>query len=299
MNQDKTMYHLRINKILLSLLKSMIVILLGIGFSGIQAQTNPYTNNKIIKYLHKDNLYNARKDSVTKKLAHSQAGRWGEFVKGVNEDMVTTEKVVAFTFDACGGGHKGNGYDSSLINYLRKEKVAATLFVTGLWIDANYKTFLALAKDTLFEIENHGLYHKPCSINGDSAYGIHGTKDIAAAYDEIAANAEKIKLITGRRPGFFRSATAFTDEACVRMAKMIGVSIVSYDILSGDGVPEIAATTIVNNVLKHVKPGAIIIMHFNRPDNNTFKALKLIIPKLRLEGYSFAKLQNYPLKGKR
>jgi peptidoglycan/xylan/chitin deacetylase (PgdA/CDA1 family) len=280
-----------------TVIKYILVLSFGLGFSHIHAQINPYTNNKIIKYLHEDALYKSHKDSVIKKFAHSPAGRWGEFVKGVKEDMVTDQKIVAFTFDACGGGRKGNGYDSSLINYLHKENIPATLFVTGLWIDANYNTFVNLAKDTLFEIENHGLNHKPCSINGDSAFGIKGTKRLPDAYDEIAANAEKIRLITGIKPKFFRSATAFTDEACAKMAQMIGMSIVSFDVLSGDAIPENTTQTIVNNVVKHVRPGAIIIMHFNRPGQHTREALQLIIPNLRTHGYSFAKLQDHPLKG--
>jgi peptidoglycan/xylan/chitin deacetylase (PgdA/CDA1 family) len=279
------------------LIKCILVLSFGLGCSRIHAQINLYTNNKIIKHLHENSLYKSRKDSVIKKFAHTPAGSWGEFVKGVKEDMATDQKIVAFTFDACGGGRKGNGYDSSLINYLHREKIPATLFVTGLWIDANYKTFLNLAKDTLFEIENHGLNHKPCSVNGDSAFGIKGTKRLPDAYDEIAANAEKIRLITGINPKFFRSATAFTDETCAKMAKMIGISIVSFDVLSGDAMPKTTTQTIVNNVVKHVRPGAIIIMHFNRPGQHTCEALQLIIPKLRTEGYRFAKLQDHPLKG--
>ena len=57
-------------------------------------------------------------------------------------------------------------YDSSLINFLKEEKIPATLFISGRWIDANYDTFIKLSKDTLFEIENHGLRHKPSQPAG-------------------------------------------------------------------------------------------------------------------------------------
>ena len=63
--------------------------------------------------------------------------------------------------------------------------------------------------------ENHGLNHRPCSFNVESAYGIKGVED---TFDEIEANARKIEAITGHRPRFYRSATAFMDEACVSMA---------------------------------------------------------------------------------
>jgi len=277
----------------------IVIILIWSASSILHAQVNSYTNQKIIKFLHSNGRYITRKDSILRGFVNKPAGRWGEFVKGVKEKLITDKKIVALTFDACGGGGKGNGYYSSLINYLQKEKVPATLFVTGLWIDVNYKTLLKLAKDPLFEIENHGLNHRPCSIKGDSIFGIKGTRNISAAYDEIEINAQKIHFITGRRPKFFRSATAFTDEASVNMAKKLGVSVVSYDVLSGDAIPETSSQTIVNNTMKHVVMGSIIIMHFNHPANNTCKALKIIIPKLRAEGYSFAKLEDYLLKGVR
>ena len=261
------------------------------------SQTNLYPNGIFIGKLYQDAQYLALKQKVSQEFAHSAAGHWGEFVKGVDEDLITNNKTIAFTFDAC-GGKNANGYDAELINFLRKEQIPATLFVTGKWIDANYSTFLQLSKDPLFEIENHGFNHKPCSVDGESEYGIHGTKDIPDAFDEIEANAEKIEKITGRRPAFYRSATAYTDEACAKIAKQLGITIISFDVLSGDAVPKTPKSIIVDGVLKHIKPGAIVIMHFNRPAWNTFESMQEIVPALQKLGYHFAKLQDYPLKEK-
>jgi peptidoglycan/xylan/chitin deacetylase (PgdA/CDA1 family) len=215
------------------------------------SQTNPYSNRIFIEKLYQDAQYLTLKQKVSQEFAHSSSGQRGEFVKGVDEDLVTTNKTIAFTFDAC-GGKNANGYDAELINFLRKEQIPATLFVTGKWIDANYSTFLALSKDPLFEIENHGFNHRPCSVDGESEYGIHGTKDIPHAIDEIEANAEKIEKITGRRPAFYRSATAYTDEACAKIAKQLGITIISFDVLSNDAIPNIPKPTIINSVLQHV-----------------------------------------------
>jgi peptidoglycan/xylan/chitin deacetylase (PgdA/CDA1 family) len=260
-------------------------------------QNNPFSNKQFIKNLYKDTNYLRLKQKITDEFAHSKPGNWGEFVKGVDEDLVTNKKIIALTFDAC-GGKNADGYDADLIDYLQVEKIPATLFITGKWIDANYATFLKLAKHPLFEIENHGFNHQPCSVDGESEYGIHGTKDIPDAIDEIEANALKIEKITGRKPLFYRSATAYTDEACAKIAKQLGITIVSFDVLSGDAVPFTSKSVIENNVLKNVKPGAIIIMHFNRPKWNTFEALQVLVPELKRQGYTFAKLEDYPLKPK-
>lgn len=276
---------------------TILYLLLSVVIGTCYAQPTEIRNNYFLSQLYSNPSYIQKKAAIQKEFAHVKPGTWGEFVKGVDEDIVTDKKLLALTFDACGGPH-GSDYDAELIDYLRKEKIPATLFVSGKWIDANYNTFLELSKDKLFEIENHGLNHKPCSVDGESEYGIKGTADVPDAFDEIEANELKIEKITGRRPLFFRSSTAYTDEACAKIAQQLNVTMISFDVLSGDAVPFTPVKTIQESVMNHVKPGALIIMHFNHPAWNTYEALRNIIPELRAKGYSFTQLQNYPLKGR-
>lgn len=257
-------------------------------------QSNKYTNIRIIRECNLDSGYKIKREKIASDFANVDAGAWGEFVNGVDVRFEAKEKQIALTFDAC-GGKNSSGYDSSLIAILKAQKIHATLFVTGKWIDANYYTFLRLVKDTLFEIENHGFNHKPCSLKGELAYGIQGTSDAKAAYDEIELNAIKILKITGKKPCIYRSATAFIDEACVRMANMMGYSVISYDVLSTDAMPFNSVTDIKLAVLKHVHPGAIVIMHFNHPEWNNARALEEIIAELRKQGYGFVLLKNQHL----
>jgi peptidoglycan/xylan/chitin deacetylase (PgdA/CDA1 family) len=276
------------------------LVLIGLIFIQIPisfAQNKITTNQLLIKQLYQDSSYQKQKEQISALFVNVKPGRWGEFVPGAREELTTSHKIIAFTFDACGGKH-GSGYDKELIDYLRQEKIPATLFITGRWIDANPAIFYQLSTDTLFEIENHGLNHRPCSICGESAYGIKGTANITEAFDEIESNERKIEQLTGRRPLFFRSATAFTDEACIKLAALLKINIVSYSILSGDAVPFTSASIISKNVVNNLKEGAIVIMHFNHPEWNTFEAMKLIIPLLKKKGYSFSKLESYPLKSK-
>jgi peptidoglycan/xylan/chitin deacetylase (PgdA/CDA1 family) len=272
------------------------VSLLGIFIqTAVWAQTRPTDNATFIRSLYRDTAYTNLKARVVQQFAHTGAGRWGEFVREVDEDLLTNRKVIALTFDACGGRY-GSGYDRQLIDYLRREKIPATLFVSGKWIDANPDTFVRLAGETLFEIENHGFNHQPCSVDGQSEYGICGTADLPDAFDEIEANALKIQCITGRRPEFYRSATAYMDEACAKLARQLGYVAISFDVLSGDAVPNTPAADIARNVLTRIRPGALVIMHFNRPEWNTAEALQVIVPQLQKQGYRFAKLEDYPLK---
>jgi peptidoglycan/xylan/chitin deacetylase (PgdA/CDA1 family) len=257
-----------------------------------------FTNATFLKKLNKDRSFSQLKKRIVSESKNTPAGNWGEFVKGVDESINTKNRIVAFTFDACGGKH-GSGCDKELIEYLHQEKIPATLFISGRWIDSQFTEFLDLSRDTLFEIENHGLNHKPCTIKGQSAYGIKGTSDLEEAFDEIEGNARKIEALTKRRPLYFRSATAFIDEASARMAMRLGITTVSYQVLSGDAVPFAPESVIEQNVLNKIKPGAIVIMHFNHPEWNTKEAMVKIVPKLRKMGYSFVHLKDFKLRSRR
>ncbi len=245
-----------------------------------------------------DGDYEKLKADIVAKFQNASPGKFGAFVKGVDENFVTDEKILALTFDACGGPH-GNGYDEELMGWLRSQKIQATLFVGGLWIDAHPDLAKELAQDSLFEIENHGLRHRPCSINGKSIYGIHGTENVGQVVDEIELNARKIQQVTGRKPVFYRSATAVADEACGRIARELGEQIISYDVLSGDAIAGTPAGEIRNNIVKKARKGAVVIMHMNHPEWNGYEALREAIPQLQEVGYTFVKLQHLPLREKR
>jgi peptidoglycan/xylan/chitin deacetylase (PgdA/CDA1 family) len=256
--------------------------------------SNPNTHGSLKKGI--DSLpepgYSDLKEKIIQKFRNTEPGEFGSFVKGVKIMLKTKIKYIALTLDAC-GGKKGNGYNANLIVFLQKERIPATLFVTGRWIDANPKIFAELAKDTLFEIENHGLNHRVCSVTGQTIYGLTSTKNVADVVDEMEYNARKLRSLTRRRPVFFRPAGAFIDEASVQIAERLGMTVVNYSILSGDGVPFTPADTIEANIIGRVKPGGIILMHFNHPEWFEKQALEMSVPILRKMGYSFVKLRSF------
>jgi peptidoglycan/xylan/chitin deacetylase (PgdA/CDA1 family) len=153
------------------------------------------------------------------------------------------------------------------------------------------KIFKQLIKDTLFEIENHGLKHRPCGTVGETEYDIKGTLNVGQAVDEIELNNRKIKNITGKRP-------KFSDECCVKIAGQLGMSTISYDVLSGDAVPKTPENIIAGNILKNAKDGAIVIMHMNHPQWYSCETLQKVIPELRKQGYTFVKLDHQILRNK-
>jgi peptidoglycan/xylan/chitin deacetylase (PgdA/CDA1 family) len=230
------------------------------------------------------------KQKLTEAYEHSTPQQWGEYVTGVVTRFETTVKIVALTFDACGGTN-GSAYDKELLEYLKVKKIPATLFINGSWIDANPEIFLALAKDPLFEIENHGANHKPLSVTGQKAYGITGTDSIAAVVEEVETNARKIENLTGRKPRYFRSGTAYYDEIAVNIVEDLGYRAVNFNII-GDGGATFNAEQIKKSCSR-AKPGDIIIFHMNHPESRTAQGVKAVVEMLAAQGFEFVRLEDY------
>lgn len=232
-------------------------------------------------------------EQVLVKYANAQPQQWGEKVSGVAHSLDTGHKVLALTFDTCGGSARSNGYDGNLIDYLEKMQIPATLFISGKWIDANPEIFLKLAKNDLFEIGNHGLNHLPCSVMGKSAYGIKGTDSVVEAMREIEANGKKIKSLTGREPRFYRSGTNYYDEVTVALARDLGYTTVGYSVLGDAGATYNREQ--VKKALLGARAGSIVIFHFNHPEGETAEGIMDAIPILEKNGFSFVKLSDYPI----
>lgn len=218
---------------------------------------------------------------------------WGEYVTGVKSRLDTSDKVIALTFDACGGAN-GSKYDAELIYFLRQQNIPSTLFINSRWIDANYWTFKALNNIPLFELENHGTEHRPLSINGKSAWGIKGTENVSQMVDEVLNNHRKMEQLTGKAPKYFRSGTAYYDEFGVKVANEIGEQIVNFNVLGDAGAT--FKKEQVRDALLRAEPGSIVLLHMNQPDGETAEGVKLAIPLLKQKGFSFVRLNQYNLR---
>lgn len=218
--------------------------------------------------------------------------QWGENVPGVRTHFTTEEQVIALTLDAC-GGKEGSGYDGKLIDYLIKENIPATLFINARWITANMDIFSELAANPLFMIENHGTEHRPLSVNGRLAYGIEGTKNVNEVIYEVKDNADQIEKLTGRRPLFFRSGTAYYDDIAAGVVQDLGFQLAGYNVLGDAGATY--NTEQVYKALLKARSGSIVLAHMNHPEKDTAEGIMKAIPELQKAGYRFVLLTSYTL----
>ncbi len=216
---------------------------------------------------------------------------WGFGAPGVLRRLPTSRRVIALTFDAC-GGPGGSGYDAALISYLRRHEVPATLFLNSRWIDANPAVFARLRAEPLFELANHGTRHLPLSVTGRSAYGIGGTRDAGQVYDEVAGNQVKLTRLLGTRPRFFRAGTAYSDDVAARIVTAMGDRLVTFSV-NGDGgatfTPEQVRVTVTA-----ATAGSIVLAHMNQPRSGTARGIAAAVPQLTAAGYRFVRLSDQP-----
>ncbi len=206
----------------------------------------------------------------------------------------TPQKVVALTFDADMTprmlhrlqSHKvSSWYEKRIIDELILQKVPATLFLTGMWVQTYPTTTKQLASNPLFEIGNHSYshpaFHSPCYTlapipESDDTLQISKTDRLLSRY-------------APHHSMLFRFPGLCYDEDDLQAASNTGYAVIGGDVLGGDGFQK-NFSAIVSNVVNHVHPGSIVVLHLMGGPNapKTAEALHEIILALRKNGYSFA-----------
>lgn len=229
---------------------------------------------------------------INKEYFNIRPVMWGSDIPGVLNRIKTDKKIIALTFDAC-GGKKGSEADTKLIDFLMENNIKATVFVNIRWIEKNKALFAKLASNPLFQIENHGVEHRPLSVNSREIYGISGTGSPGRAAFEVEAAGLVIEKLTGRKPVYFRSGTAYYDDVAVKITEALGYRIAGFSIAADKGAT-LSADQVKTNILKAGK-GDIIIAHINRPLSGTREGIKAAVPELIKNGFRFVKLSEAEL----
>jgi len=182
----------------------------------------------------------------------------------------TQEKIVALTFD--------DGPDPidtpAVLDILKEKDVRATFFVLGKAAQSYPFLLKRLIKEG-HEIGNHGFSHD---------YQQHRLVEEMNQTDQVVLAA------TGNHTFFYRPPGGFVSKSLLETTKRNGHVVALWSVDSKDwrnpGVKQI-----VDNVMKNVFPGSIILMHdggYQR--TQTVKSLGPIIDALEARGYRLVTL---------
>ena len=196
----------------------------------------------------------------------------GQVITHIN----TEKKVIALTFDGCENRH-ASYLDCGIVDYLVKNKIPATFFLTGRFAYRNREDLRKIKSYSFFEFENHSLNHTQ-----------HMEKLPAAKfYKDIDKNQKMIKWITGRTPKYFRFPAGNYDEKSLAAIQGLGLKVVHWTFASGDPDKNISGDMLEKEIDSTARPGDILIFHVNGRGVHTAEALPKFIEDLKKEGYTF------------
>ncbi len=199
-------------------------------------------------------------------------------------------RVVALTFDACSGG-----VDDRVLAALAETGAKATIFATERWIRKNPAALAVLkAHPEQFEIENHGAAHIAAITDRASLFGVRTAATLEGVRAEVRGGAAAVEAATGRRPAWFRGATArYTRDALDAIAAD-GQRVAGFS-LNADMGASLPARTVAKRMEGAVS-GDVIIAHMNQPNRPSGAGVADGIRALKAAGFAFARLDEMRTK---
>lgn len=210
------------------------------------------------------------------------------------------EKLVALTFDLCETPNEIAGYDGEIVDELRRRKIPTTFFAGGHWALTHPGRFGQLAADPLFEIGNHTWTHanlrtvddarlKTEVLAPEAAYRAAVTGPICPRPEAVAPT---------RRSTLFRFPFGACDARSMGVVNDAGMAAIQWDVSTGDPSPLTGAKSIVEDTLRGVRPGSIVLAHANGRGFHTGAALPQILDALEKRGYRFVTVSELLARGR-
>lgn len=204
--------------------------------------------------------------------------KYGGFYKGDSK-----EKILYLTFD---NGYE-NGYTGKILDVLKKEKVPATFFVTGHYLQSAPDLVKRMVKEGHI-VGNHSWYHPDLTTNSDA--------DIRQELDTVR---DRTKELTGQKKmKYVRPPRGVFSERTLKVAKDLGYTHVMWSLAFVDwNVNQQKGWQYsYNSIMKQIHPGAVMLLHTVSKDNAD--ALEKVIKDLKKKGYKFKSLDELAKKNK-
>lgn len=179
-----------------------------------------------------------------------------------------TEKIIALTFD----DGPNTVTTPQVLDIIQKHNVPASFFVCGNNITPESGSVMKRAAILGCEIHNHSQTHS--DMTGMSPEEIR---------TEINFTSNKIEEAVGVRPRFFRPPYIAVNE---QMHEVIDLTFIC-GLGAEDWLDEISAEERYNRIISQAEDGLVILLHDMAGNEKTVKAIDMIIPELKRQGYRF------------
>ena len=197
---------------------------------------------------------------------------------GAVHHIATSTKAYAPTFDCCATCSKKFGVADKAIDFLAKNKVKATFFLTGEWITAHPEAARRIIANKNFEIGFHGFSHSDlASISNRRVldHEINGTRKV---YEALLTDMQhKGQLSTAdyeqrRKANLFRFPYGTFNETSLAAVHQAGLIPIQWNGTSDNALrPELPRGQKLE--------GSILLAHANM-SNNAVRATERTFPQL-------------------
>ncbi|MRG87458.1 delta-lactam-biosynthetic de-N-acetylase [Salinibacillus xinjiangensis] len=204
------------------------------------------------------------------------AGKYGKMLDQYNSFYVdkSGEKVVYFTFDL---GYEA-GHTDEILDILKDKNVPAAFFLAGHYIKSA-TDLVKRMRDEGHIIGNHSYNHHEFTTISD--------EKIKEELDKI--NEELEKHVGIKSTQFVRPPRGDFSERTLAVTEKLGYTSVFWSTAFVDWGEQKGWQSAYKNIIDHIHPGAIILLHATSKDNAL--ALEHLIDELRKRGYKFKSLE--------
>ncbi len=187
---------------------------------------------------------------------------------------------IALTLDACPTSHVP-AFTPEVVEYLERERVPTTFFVSGLWAESNPDDLRRLRQVSFFEIALHGHRH-PRLLDASADTIREEIEDGKAALLRLGATPAPLF-----RPPYWDRPPALSG-----IARQSGVLPVMGDVILGDPSPTRTADVMERDAIRWVQAGSVIVLHVNGRGYATAETVRNFVPLFRARGYEFVRVSD-------
>jgi peptidoglycan-N-acetylmuramic acid deacetylase len=194
-----------------------------------------------------------------------------------------SKKELYLTFD---NGYE-NGYTAKVLDVLKKEKVPATFFVTGHYLESEPELVKRMAEEGHI-VGNHSWSHPDLTQMSDER--------IREELEKVRAKTEEL---TGKKEmAYLRPPRGILSERTMAIAKDQGYTHVLWSLAYVDWKTDQqkGAQYAYDSIMKQIHPGAVLLLHTVSKDNAD--ALENVLKDLKKQGYTFKSLNDLTKKEK-
>ncbi|MGL4567557.1 MAG: polysaccharide deacetylase family protein [Fusobacteriaceae bacterium] len=186
----------------------------------------------------------------------------------------TEKKLLALTFD-------DGPNDSSLLKILellKEQEIKASFFFIGSYIK-KYPEETIKAFDEGHLVLNHTYAHSNFKNSSEDEI-----------FFEISKGNQIIKDVIGKKPKMYRPPYGVVTKSELQALGRLDMNLIGWNVDSRDWSKHETLNSVIEISKGQIKSGSIILMHTQPGKMRTYEALKILIPYLKKEGYTFVKL---------